>query len=823
MSRVPKALVAVSGLVVLGATLAVAGTAVHEPGAIAAAAPRQVPDYGNLPIRFEVNVGQAPSEIEYLARGDGYTVALTQGAAILGLRSARAHSAAAARLRLSLLHARTQPQLLPERQQTSVSNYFVGSDPSKWHSNIANYAAVRYAQVYPGIDWVVYGNPRQLEYDFVVAPRSDPRRIALRIDGAKSLSLDDNGDLLVKVRGVTLRQLKPVVYQSADDGTRHNIESRYVLTHQQVAFALGDYDHSRELIIDPTFFYSTYLGGSSFDSATAIAVDEQGNAYVVGSASSSDFPTKNPLQATNLQGANAFIAKFNATGSALVYSTYLGGTGNHYYGNISTCGTRGSVPVSPGGDGATAIAVDAAGNAYVAGFTNSTDFPTVNPFQATNHAAVAPNYGQNTFVAKLNAAGNALVYSTYLGGSGRPVSPVLSGESATGIAVDAAGNAYVTGITSSPDFPTLMPFQATNGETATGSVTGFVTKFDATGSALQYSTYLGGGPVTGVHATFGDCANAIAVDSGGNAYVVGQTSSPSFPTAAAFQSANNAAGVATGESGNAFVTKLNSTGSALVYSTYLGGSVNDDAQAVAVDSSGNAYVAGYTYSTDFPTANAFQPQDQTNGHGDNAFVTKFNAAGSALTYSTYLGGSTNDEATSIAVDGAGNAYIAGFTDSTDFPTLEPLQATNNGGSHQTSNAFISVLDAAGSALEFSTYLGGSGAQRFISCPADTPCGPVYIGDSAAAIAVDAAGNVYVTGVTYSTDFPTAMAFRDTPASSYVTKISMSFGIVTATATAPPPGTSSSGGGVLGWELVGVLGLAAGVRARVRARKELRRL
>ena len=820
MSRVPKALVAVSGLVVLGVTLAVAGIAVHEPGAIAAAAPRQVPDYGNLPIRFEVNVGQAPSEIEYLARGNGYTVALTQQAAILGLHPARALSVPA-RLRLSLLHARAQPRLRPERQQTSVSNYFVGSDPSRWHSNIANYAAVRFEQVYPGIDWVVYGNPRQLEYDFVVAPRSDPRQIALRIDGAQSLSLDGNGDLLVKVRDVTLRQLKPVVYQSADDGTRHNIESRYVLTHQQVAFALGDYDHSRELIIDPTFVYSTYLGGSSLDIASAIAVDNQGNTYLAGSTSSTDFPTENPLQAKNLQSGNAFITKFNATGSALVYSTYLGGTGNHYYGNMSICGMRGSVQAEIGGDGATAIAVDAAGNAYVAGFTNSSDFPTVNPFQATNHAAAAPTYGQNSFVVKLNAAGNALVYSTYLGGSGRSVSPVVSGDTATGIAVDAAGDAYVTGITNSLDFPTLTPFQSANEQAAAKNVTAFVTKFDATGSALLYSSYLGGSTAAGDDASFGDCANAIAVDSGGNAYVVGQTSSTDFPTAAAFQPASHATPVATNSVGNAFVTKFNSTGSALVYSTYLGGSVNDDAQAVAVDSSGNAYVSGYTSSSDFPTANPFQPQNQTNGHGTNAFVSQFNAAGSALTYSTYLGGSTNDQATGIALDAADNAYISGFTYSSDFPTVEPLQATNNAAAHKTSNAFISVLDAAGSALNFSTYLGGSGTQGATPCPAGgTPCEPIYSGDSAAAIAVDAAGGIYVTGVTYSTDFPTVMAFQGTSKSgstSFVTKISMPprTGIATATA---PAGAPSSGGGALGWGLVGVLGLAAGVRARKKTRR-----
>jgi hypothetical protein len=821
MSRVLKAVFALSGLAILSAILVVGSTAVHAPGVIVAAAqrvpaipavtpPRQVPGYGDLPIRFEANVGQASSGIEYVARGNGYTVALTEQAAILGLRPATA-SPPAARLRLSLLHARSQPRLRPERQQTSVSNYLVGNDPRKWHSNLANYAAVRYEQIYPGIDWVVYGNPRQLEYDFVVAPHSDPRQIALRLDGAQSVALADNGDLLVRVRDATLRQLKPVVYQSTDDGARRYIEGRYILTHQHLTFSLGDYDRGRELIIDPTFVYSTYLGGSSFDGATAIAVDTEGNTYVAGSATSTDFPTEDPLQAAPKQFGNLFISKLNAAGSALVYSTYLGGTGNGHYGNLSTCDTRGSVNVSLSGDVATAIAVDAVGNAYVAGSTNSNDFPTVNPFQATNHGQAGS--ASNSFLLKLNAAGSALVYSTYLGGSGRAEAQIISGDSATGIAVDSTGDAYVTGITSSPDFPTLTPFQATNGQTAAGTVTAFVAKFNSSASALQYSSYLGGSAATG----FGDCASAIAIDSGGNAYVVGQTSSTNFPTAAAFQSVNHATALATGSVGNAFVTKINATGSALVYSTYLGGSANDAAQAVAVDASGSAYISGYTDSTDFPTANAFQPKNQTNGHDANAFVTRFNAAGTALTYSTYLGGSTNDQATGIALDEAGNAYISGFTYSTDFPAAEPLQAANNAGSHKTSNAFISVLDAAGSSLEFSTYLGGSGIQADTPCPAGpTACEPFYLGDSAAAIAVDAAGNIYVTGVTYSPDFPTVMAFQSTDksgATSFVTKISMPHPAAVGAASAPPAGATSSGGGAVGWGLVGVLGLAAAARAR----------
>ena len=706
-------------------------------------------------------------------------------------------------MRLSLLHARPEPRLQPERQQTSVSNYFVGNDRTKWHSNIANYAAVRYERIYPGIDWVVYGNPRQLEYDFVVAPRSDPRQIALRIDGAQSVSLDDNGDLLVKVRDVTLRQLKPVVYQSADDGARHNIEGRYVLTHRQVAFALGPYDHSRQLIIDPTFVYSTYLGGSGRDAATGVAVDNEGNAYVAGATTSTDFSTVNPLQASNHSAStgypgNAFIFKLNAAGSALIYSTYLGGSGN---------------------DTANGIAVDSAGNVYVTGSTTSTDFPTVAPFQATNHATSPSHYPANAFITKLNPSGSALVYSTYLGGSG-PKGSSVQADTANAIAVDESGNAYVAGATGSTDFPTLNPFQAVNN--TGGSVIGsnaFVTKLDASGSALLYSTYLGG--------SFSDSASGIAVDSAGSAYVVGATGSTDFPTLNPFQATNNALYPVNvlGHNFTAFLTKFNAAGSALVYSTYLGGSGTDGASSIAVDSGGNAYIAGATSSTDFPTVNPLQAKNHSTSTTTpyNAFVTKFNASGNALTYSTYLGGSTFDRANAIAIDSAGNAYVAGFTFSNDFPVDNPLQDTNNGFSNGADNAFISVLEPAGNALLFSTYLGGSGVSTLVSCPATDPtCPAPDSGDNATAIAVNGATNIYVTGSTYSTDFPTVMAFQGTNKSgdgtTFVTKISMPPAATPdATASAALTGTPSSGGGAVGWELVGVLGLAATARLRSSSR------
>jgi hypothetical protein len=760
----------------------------------------RVASYGNLPIRFEPNVGQAPPQIEYSARGQGYFVAITEQGAILSLQpgtgpenagKSAAHvitssaSRQVARFRLHPMHASPKPRLIAERQLTSVSNYFIGNDPSRWHGNVANYAAVRYEQLYPGIDWVIYGNPQQLEYDFVVAPRSDPRRIRLRIEGAESLSLDEDGDLLVRIQDQTVRQLKPVIYQTTADGARHTVDGHYILANGHFAFALGDYDHSRQLVIDPAFVYSTYLGGSGGDAAAAIAVDSEGNAYAAGVTSSTDFPTVNPFQATNQSASathsgNAFVTKLNAQGSQLVYSTYLGGSGV---------------------DTARGIAVDSAGNAYVVGSTSSTDFPTAAPFQATNHAVSPANYPTNAFVTKLSAAGDALVYSTYLGGSG-PKGSEATYDGANAIAVDSAGNAYVVGQTASSDFPTLNPFQATNH--TGGSVIGsnaFVTKFDAAGSALVYSTYLGG--------SFSDEASAIAVDSAGSAYVAGSAGSTDFPTAAAFQPTNNAAGVglppqSLGHFPTAFLTKFNPAGSALVYSTYLGGSCQDWAAGVAVDGDGNAYVAGATCSTNFPTVNPLQATNHSVVPGTNpfnAFIAKVNAVGNGLVYSTYLGGSIDDRAGAIAVDSAGNAYVAGLAFSQDFPLAQPLQDMNNGAADVAANAFLSVLNATGSALMFSTYLGGSGSV------AAAKEGRV---DSAAAVAVDSMGDLYVAGVTYSTNFPTAAAFQGTNkaasgGTAFVTKIAMQ-------SDPPPP---SGGGGAMGWGAISILGLAVAMRCRKR--------
>jgi hypothetical protein len=405
--------------------------------------------------------------------------------------------------------------------------------------------------------------------------------------------------------------------------------------------------------------YSTYLGGSGDNNGSGIAVDAAGSAYVIGRTMSPDFPTVNALMPTRPgQGGtyyNAFVAKLTADGSALVYSTYLGGSG-------------GDVGTGIAGDLGGGIAVDAAGNAYVTGFTTSFDFPTVNPLQPIKRG---PPLGHNAFVAKFSAAGNSLVYSTYLGGSGH------DGERARSIAVDAAGNAYITGSTDSPDFPTANALQP-----ALGSRNGnaFIAKLTADGSGLVYSTYLGGtGNGLVPSGNIGDYGHGIAVDAAGNAYVVGETASPDFPTANPLQPTLG------GSATNAFVAKLTPDGSALVYSTYLGGSGQDgdSGWGIAVDGAGNAYVTGGTSSPDFPTANPLPPALLGSYDG---FVAQLTADGSALVYSTYLGGSGRDGdlGWGIAVDGAGNAYVVGETASPDFPTANPLQPVLRGNF----NAFV---------------------------------------------------------------------------------------------------------------------------------------
>ena len=785
---------------------------------------RVVENYGKLPLSFEANTGQTNSAVKFLSRGRGYTLFLTSDEAVLALRRQKAESRsqkegnrqllAVSRqvqrttdngprttdvLRMRLVGANPAAKVMGLRELPGKTNYFLGNDPKKWRASVPTYAKVRYAGLYPGIDLVYRGDPsvdgpngpsvdgpngpsanEQLEFDFVAAPKADPRLIQLRFGPPNRLRLAANGDLVVTTANGALAFHKPVVYQMVG-GDRQPVAGEFALLEKHtVGFRLGSYDRAKALVIDPALAFSTFLGGSGGDAGNAIAVDSAGNVYVAGRTASIDFPvTPGAFQTTNHvgKGSTAFVTKLNPTGTTLVYSTYLSGSG---------------------GETANAIAVDTAGNAYVAGQTYSSDFPvTPGAFQTTNRAAA--NDTSNGFVTKLNPSGAALVYSTYLGGSGFQVQ--YPGDVANAIAVDAAGNVYVAGQTHSSDFPvTQGAFQTTNNCAGNECSNAFITKLNPAGTALVYSTYLGGSGGNRLGFS-GDQGSGIATDVAGDAYVTGQAGSSDFPvTPGAYQSTNRGAA---NEGTNAFVTKLNPAGAALIYSTHLGGSGNDTGNAITLDSAGNVYVAGQTSSADFPvTAGAFQTTYHGSNNGPNAFVTKLNPAGAALVYSTYLGGSGGainlmatlalwggDVATGLAIDSSGNAYVTGSTASANFPVTQgAYQTTNNdqppcaGGCIGGCNAFISELNSTGSALVYSTYLGGNGIN-----PGDfVGVAEFGNGDQATALALDSSGNVYVTGSAVSYDFPvTGGAFKTTLNSqlgnAFVAKLNMS---ATSNAIAP---------------------------------------
>jgi Beta-propeller repeat len=613
-----------------------------------------------MPLQFEANHGQVDAQVQFLTRGNGYTLFLTQTESVMVLQQREAPATTdllamidptavpeAARMKQSVVRmklegANPSPAIDGMEPLPGIVNYFIGNDPEKWRTKIPTYAKVQYQQAYPGIDLAYYGNQGKLEYDFIVAPGADPNQIKLAFEGPSDIRVAESGDLLLTTALGDVRMQKPVVYQLETDGRKTLVAGQYVLeahsmplpaahtARYSVGFQLASYDHAKLVVIDPVLFYSTGLGGSSTEYGNGIAVGSFGQAYVTGQTSSLDFPTVAPLQATKAGFTDAFVTKLNTIGTSVVYSTYLGGSTFHStgYGNLGS-----------------SIAVDAAGQAYVTGRTESPNFPTVAPFQSTFGGGSGDT---DAFVAKLSAAGTSLLYSTYLGGDGS--------EFGLGIAVDGSGQAYVTGFTSSPNFPTVAPLQATlGGDRDAGDLDAFVTKLSATGASALYSTYLGG--------SNRDEGYGIAVDATGQAYVTGTTSSPNFPTVAPLQATLG------GES-DAFVTKLNATGASLLYSTYLGGSGFDSASGIAVDASGQSYVTGTTSSPNFPTV---APLQATLGGESDAFVTKLSAAGASVVYSTYLGGSNRDEGNDIAVGAAGLAYVTGTTLSPNFPMVTPLQ------------------------------------------------------------------------------------------------------------------------------------------------------
>ena len=686
--------------------------------------------YGKLPLSFEANRGQSDAQVKFLSRGQGYTLFLTNDEAVLSLRRPaianadrdklaklsaadfRPTNQNSAVLHMKLVGANPAAEIAASDEQEGKSNYFIGNDPSQWRADIANYSKVRYRDAYPGVDLVYYGNQQQLEYDFVVAPGSDPRSITLDVSSASSVSgkrssaplrIAENGDLLVPTEGGEVRFHKPAVYQvsvstdtheiggnPADLTAKNSVDGRWVLkSRNQVGFEVASYDASRPLVIDPALSYSTYIGGTGTDGAFGVAIDQFGSAYVTGFTTSTNFPTKNPFQKTLAGGVDTFVLKLNRTGTALAYSTYLGGSSTEY----------------PFG-----IAVDSTGAAYELGNTGSANFPvTAGAYQTT--CASCSNY-PDVFLTKLNSTGNALVYSTFVGGSGD--------DRAFGITLDSANNAYFVGWTTSNNFPTTAnAFQSANNG---GISDAFVTEVNAAGSALVYSTYLGG---SGQDVGFG-----IALDSANNTIVTGYSYSLDFPvTAGAFQTTTTV-------NGAAWVTKLNVGGSSEIYSTYLGGTDGTSAgNSIRVDSAGNAYVTGYTCASDFPTtAGVFQSTfggDCTSAGGD-AFVTKLNPTGTAPVFSSYLGGAGDDVGFSIGIDQSNNIYVIGRSSSTNYPTTPGAFQTSTAGGY---DCIYSIINPTGTQLLYSTYIGGTAV------------------DVAFVMAVDKLGNSYVIGRTYSTNFP----------------------------------------------------------------------
>ncbi|HXH51331.1 MAG TPA: SBBP repeat-containing protein [Terriglobia bacterium] len=690
-----------------------------------------------IPLSFEPNQGQTDSRVSFMARGFGYALFLTPHEAVLKLKAPAGKQTPIVRMKLegSSPEGRRLAGLdeLPGR-----SNYLLGRDASKWHTGIPTYGKVIEREVYPGINLVYYGRQRQLEYDFVTAPGADVNAIRLQVDGARKLSLDSEGNLVLDVPGGELSFLKPVAYQQIGSG-RRPVEAGYVVVGEnEVAFRVGQYDRAKPLVIDPILAYSTYLGGTNIDGANAIAVlSSDGTAFVTGGTFSTDFPTEHPLQ-PNAGGSNdfptdAFVAKLSADGGTVLYSTYLGGSRE---------------------DEGNGIAVDSLGAAYVTGTTISDDFP-VTPGSFDPNCPPDGQCGKSVytnglinsagFLSKLNPAGSGLVYSTYLGGTGN-----TRGQA---VGVDNDQNAYVTGSTQAADFPFIVPQCLT----FTPPQNAFLLKLDSTGSTALYSGTIGG--------SVQDNGLGIALDGSGNTSITGITYSPDFLTTASAHQATY------GGAGDAFVTTVNTNlcgagPGSIVYSTYQGGSGLDQANAVAVDSAGRVYVTGLTKSLDFSTSpTGYQPSCKLNGQGGcdgDAFVVKFNPSqsGSASgVFSTLLGGTGGDSGNSIAVDTNGNVYVTGSTNSTDFPVSTAVfQSTYGGGN---SDAFVTELNPTGTALVYSTYLGGSNTE------------------SGNGIAVDTLGAAYVAGQTCSTDFPLSNPAQITPGGNcdaFISKVIVSAGI-----------------------------------------------
>jgi hypothetical protein len=631
-----------------------------------------------VPLLFVPNAGQFDARVRFLVQTPDVRAAFLEDGPAFQVRGAEF------RMRFS---GRSEASRVEGAGATgALANFLLGSDPAGWRTGLTTFDQVVYHGVYPGIDASYSGTGRLLKSEFLVHPGADPDEIRMQYPGASRVWIDA-GELRVALGQIEFREWVPEVYQTSPSGGRIPVPATYrIYEDRSVGFEVGAYDSSRPLVIDPVISYSTYLGGSGVGAVTAVGRDGLGNLYAAGWTESIDFPIAGAMQATNRGGVDSFVVKFDPSGASLVYATYIGGNGD---------------------DRAAGIAVDGLGQVHLAGATGSSNFPLQVPARGSFAG------GKEGFALKLNAAGSALLYSTFVGGSNYDV--------ATAVALDASGFAYVAGDTLSADFALTNPVQTTFG----GQYDAFVVKLDAAGARV-FSTYLGGSGA--------EHAGGIAVDGTGVAYLAGGTFSLNFPLVAATQASNRG-----GQ--DAFITKIQTTSpTQILYSTYLGGTggsgaAPEQANAVAVDSGGNAYLAGVTSSTNFPvTAGTLQSNA---GGSRDVFLTKLNPSGTVRLYSTYLGWTGFDWASGLAVDAAGNAYVAGYTSSVSFANVGGVQSGFRG----LYDGFVSKFSPAGNALSFSTLYGGAGS------------------DQITAIAVDSGGNMFVGGQTSSYDFPAESAYQ----------------------------------------------------------------
>jgi hypothetical protein len=724
---------------------------------------------GSLPLYFEADANGTSGPVHFVTRGGNYQFRLSPTHVQIALDRADARPAEA---HMNFVGANPEARMTGGDELSGKVNYLIGNNPAAWQTGVPTFARVRVEKLYPGIGLVYYGDQRQLEYDFDIAPGTDPGLIKIHFEGVDKISLGNRGELILALPGGEIRQPAPVIYQMV--GGRHQaVTGGYQLVDAHtVAFAVGNYDHDWPLVIDPVLYFSTYFGGNSSDAAWSIALDTNGFVYVAGQTLSpqksatnpAPFSTTNAFQ-TNFMGGSqvgdAFVAKFDNSGSNLIYQTYLGGSAD---------------------DAAYGIAVDGFGNAYVAGATESPNFPIRNGIYTNISGVANPHLGTypaDAFVAKLGPSGSNLLYSTYLGGE--------SADAAYAIALDSSNNVYLTGFTYSTNLPTTAnafqkhlacPYSFSFNANA------FVAEIGAAGTNLVYSSYLGG--------TNFDTGKGIAVDSSNYVYVTGYTASTNFPTTNAILQqfvsvilttnapptnvvfvTNDFNGYLLNGSTNkttandAFVTKFTPSCTGLVYSTFLGGFNNDMGDGIAADGAGNAYITGWTISTNFPNTVTNVPglhNGLTNNIGvaapliTNAFLTQITWSGTnaAIGWSTGFGG-TNfgiDIGYGVALDPSGNVFVAGAASTTNFPAVNTpglLGMTNSGAS----DLFVMVFTTNCSAILYSGYLGGSG------------------NDYGYGVAVDSQTNVFLTGQTFSANFPTFFPYQSSlngPSDAFLAKI-----------------------------------------------------